>query len=330
MNHKSRLLVAVIGSLFAISAQADLVTFTGNTSTGPTYNRIAVDSAGDPTGVSSTSGTAVNYVAYTFSVTGGTYGFSTAGAFDTFTTLYSGAFDPAHPLTNAVIGNNGLISASVGTAGFSASLGAGTYTYVTTAANNTEAGFFSTSINGAGIVPISVPVPAAPSPRVLTVSGNTTGGPISARPDVDDGGTTIVSTNATAVAFQTFQFRVGAVGTYSFLSNGDYDTFLSVYLGAYDPSNPLANLIGFNDDGGDLIFTNHVSAFAEDLLPGFTYTLVTAGFANDSFGPFADAVVGPGAVSAVVAVPEPETLALMLSGFGLIGITSRRRKAVKA
>jgi hypothetical protein len=342
MNFKTTLLAAAIGSLMAMTAEASVVTYTGNTSTGPTYNRVDVDSNGNPVS-GSTTGAGVNYNAYSFTVaTSGQYSVTTAGAYDTFGTLYANGFNPSSSLTNAVAVNDDL--AGIGSSGLSYNLVAGTvYTYVNSAftastPGNAESGFFSTSITGLGtILPITVPAAATASSRVLTYSGTTIGGSTYDRADIDGNSTYVVSDTGTDVAYKTFSFTVGTVGTYSFIANGDYDTFLSLYAGAFDPSNALSHLIGLDDDayngayslqvGPDDGYLSHVSAFAADLTIGTTYTLVTSGYGNDSAGFFSNAIVGP---SAIAQVPEPGVLTLMLSGFGLMGITTRRRKSRQA
>jgi hypothetical protein len=330
MKLGTTLIAAALGCCFALSANAAVVTFTGSTAGGPTYDRL--DLPKDPAtlaeslGGPSSTGTAVNYSTYTFSIaTAGTYSFTTAGAFDTMNFLYSGVFNPAAPSAGALKGNDDLVS-GIGTSGFSLSLAAGTYSFVTTSFLNGQGGVFSNSINGAGpVTTIAAPTPATPNPKLLTFTGSTTGATTYNRADEDS----TLSTDGDAVAFKTFQFTVGAVGTYDILSNGDFDTFVSLYGGSFDPNNPLANLLVGNDDafnGTD--FVNHVSAFGFDLLPGITYTVVTSAFGDGEAGFFSNAIVGPGAVTAIgaAAVPEPDALALLLSGFGVMAFVARRRK----
>ncbi len=310
---KATLLASVAGCLLATGAHANVVTFAGSTASGPTYDRLDVDASGTPVGVSPT-GTAVTYSVYSFGVsTAGIYSLQTAGGFDTYTFLYSSPFTPAMATTNALIGNDDLL-AGIGTSGFSLTLNPGTtYSYVTTSFLNGQGGTFSTTINGDGtIVPVTLPVAVESDPKLLTYTGSTTGGATYNR--ADDLAT--LSTDGSSVAYQTIRFKVGAIGTYSFLSSGDYDTFLSLYAGGFDPSNPLANLVDVNDD-----YLRHTSDFADDLVPGITYTLVESAFANGESGFFSNAIVGPGAVTQV---PEPAMGALMLSGLMLVGVRSRR------
>ncbi len=245
MTSRALLVASLAGGLLVTAAHANVVTFAGSTASGPTYDRLDVDASGAPVGPSST-GTAVTYSVYSFGVSAtGTYSLQTAGGFDTYTFLYAGPFVPAMATTNALIGNDDLL-AGIGTSGFSTTLNAGTtYSYVTTSFLNGQGGMFSTTIGGDGtILPATTPVPVPSDPRLLTYAGSTSGGPTYDR--ADDAAT--LSSDGASVAYRTLNFRVDAIGTYAFLSTGDYDTFLSLYAGGFDPAHPLANLVDLNDD----------------------------------------------------------------------------------
>jgi hypothetical protein len=140
----------------AAPSQAGITTFTGDTSSGPTFNRAFEDLSG-----LSEVGTAVKYSLYTFTVSaGGDYTFvTTTASYDPFVFLYSPSFAPASALTNAIIGNDDLLGFT--TSGFTASLLAGTsYTFVNTGFGNTDFGAFSTTIGGPGnVIPAAIPEP---------------------------------------------------------------------------------------------------------------------------------------------------------------------------
>ncbi len=129
-------------------ANAAIFTFTGTTTGKPTYTRPVEDLSG-LSGV----GVGVKYDPFTFKVSvSGDYSFLTTGDFDTFTTLYSGSFIPASPLTNALIANDDLLPGFT-TSGFLQTLTAGvTYVYVTTGFTPADSGPYSTTIGGPGLV----------------------------------------------------------------------------------------------------------------------------------------------------------------------------------
>lgn len=140
----------------ALPARASIITVTGDTTGGPTFNRPLEDLTG-----LSAVGTAVRYDTITFSASvSGDYTFLTTGEFDTFSILYSGAFLPGSPLTNAVVADDDLISPPFTTSGFASTLTAGaTYVLVTTGFGNTDFGAWSTTIGGPGELTL-VPEPA--------------------------------------------------------------------------------------------------------------------------------------------------------------------------
>lgn len=159
MKFKPALLAFAAFTCVASTASAGVVVVSGTTTGGPTFNRPLEGLTG-----LSAVGTAVSYSTYAFSVSlAGTYTFTTTAAnsstFDTFTFLYGPTFNPASPLTNALIGNDDLFG--VGEAsGFAYALTAGTnYVYVTTGFANSDAGAFVTVIGGPGTITAAVPEP---------------------------------------------------------------------------------------------------------------------------------------------------------------------------
>ncbi|MEO8937722.1 MAG: hypothetical protein ABI277_17495 [Burkholderiaceae bacterium] len=79
-----------------------------------------------------------------------------------------------------------------------------------------------------------------------------------------------------AVPYESQSFTIGATGTYSFLTTGNYDTFTTLYASAFDPTRPLNNVQAANDAR----FDPDTSAFIYDLVAGTTYTFVTSGYDN--------------------------------------------------
>lgn len=137
------------------TAQADIVTWTGDTTGAPTFDRPFFDFS-DLSG----SGVGVAYRTHSFTVdTDGDYTFLLSGlGFDTFLFLYANAFDPAAPLDNGVRGDDDLISTN--TSGFESPLSAGTvYIAVITGFDSDEVGAYSITLTGPGLIS-AVPEPS--------------------------------------------------------------------------------------------------------------------------------------------------------------------------
>jgi len=136
-------------------AQADIVTWTGDTTGGPSFDRPFVDFSD-----LSPNGAGAIYDTIEISVTeDGEYSFTMHGVgFDTFLLLYETAFNPADPLVNGVAANDDL--ASLRTSGFAADLVAGTeYFVVVTGFSSVDAGAYSLTISGEGAIS-AVPEPS--------------------------------------------------------------------------------------------------------------------------------------------------------------------------
>ena len=155
MNLKPTL-VALATFACVSAAQANIETFVGDTTGGPTFNRLLADLSD-----LSPNGTAVAYEVHSFKVdVAGAYTFLTTAAFDSFVFLYSPTFDAGAPLSNALIGNDDLVDFT--TSGFAYDLAAGTtYLYITTGYDNDEFGQYSTTIGGPGDIGPAVPEPAS-------------------------------------------------------------------------------------------------------------------------------------------------------------------------
>jgi hypothetical protein len=141
---------------FAQTAQADIVTWTGDTTSGPTFERPFADfSDFSPNG----SGVSYNTIAFAVDANG-EYSFTLHGlGFDTFLLLYQNAFDPNDALTNGVAANDDDVSLT--TSGFAAELTAGTqYFVVVTGFEAGEAGKYSLTASGEGLIS-AVPEPSA-------------------------------------------------------------------------------------------------------------------------------------------------------------------------
>lgn len=172
-------------------------------------------------------------------------------------------------------------------------------------------------------------------------SGDTTGGPIIARP------LSFTGTSGIGSAVPSFSqpFFVDTSGQYIFeVFSADFDTYALVYVDSFDPNATLTNLIAGDDDytgpftilpgaGAGLdasrIALGDTTNFGGAttglfLTAGTQYYAVTTGFANTDFGAF-DAGIGDGTGGGTVSlglVPEPTSMALL----GLGGLTLLRRR----
>lgn len=148
-----------IGALFVGltgTAQADIVTWTGDTTDAPRFDRPFADFS-DLSG----NGENVAYRTHAFTVgEDGDYSLVVSGlGFDTFLFLYEGAFDPASPLDNGLAGDDDAVS--LNTSGFETALTAGTTYYaVVTGFASDDFGAYSLTIAGQGLIS-AVPEPSA-------------------------------------------------------------------------------------------------------------------------------------------------------------------------
>ncbi len=120
------------------------------------------------------------------------------------------------------------------------------------------------------------------------------------------------------VGYSVIEVGVTASGAYNFASVQDYDGYLHVYAGSFNPLDQLTGLIGANDDGVGGIGTSNIDAVA--LTAGTSYFVVTSAFAAADMGTFTNTIDGgPGKA---FAVPAPSALALL----GLGGLVAGRRR----
>lgn len=174
-------------------------------------------------------------------------------------------------------------------------------------------------------------IAVAPAPALathtVTSSTQTTVGSI-----VQDfgagGGTATGSLAGSQLAFFTFFATAGdSVGIRTNAVDGGFDTGLSLL---FKPSGPVAStdlissltvLAEDDDSGGGLL-----SLINYNITQTGNYAFALGGFAGDS-GNYSVTLRGN---TGVGAVPEPGTWALMLLGFGAIGVSLRKRRSFKA
>jgi hypothetical protein len=126
-------------------------------------------------------------------------------------------------------------------------------------------------------------------------AATTAGGPTFHRPfTIGDGtsGSCSLSGAGSNVAYHTREFSVAVSGSYSVSSAQDYDGYIHVYEGGFNPADACANLIALDDDGGVGSLIPSVN-----LIGTQSYTLVTSGFSNFDSGNFTNVVTGPGSIT---------------------------------
>ena len=157
VKHAVAALATALVTLAAVgNAHAELYTFTGDTSSAPTFNRPVTRTA------LSNFGTDVRYAPFVFTASAaGAYTFITdTQRFDAYTFLYRGVFAPTAPLANLITLSDDIPDASH-LSGFVSFVDANTtYTYVTAGFENLEGGPFVATISGPGSI-TPVPEPAA-------------------------------------------------------------------------------------------------------------------------------------------------------------------------
>lgn len=113
----------------------------------------------------------------------------------------------------------------------------------------------------------------------------------------------------------------------------DDDTYLVLYQGAFDPSQPLLNAIAANDD---VTSSSLRSQLTFNLSAGTQYYAVTTTFnaLQDSIDPnfnvlggsFENSIAPASAANAVLPVPEPTTWALLALGAATLALPAMRHR----
>jgi len=124
--------------------------------------------------------------------------------------------------------------------------------------------------------------------------------------------------------FHVASYASGFVGT-----QGIWNNFFGLYAGSFDPSEPLDNLVFFNDD----IYVNGARAAGNpstfEAQANVQYFAVTTGV-NNASGIYTLLLASTGRIYGGLigsAVPEVSTWAMTLIGFGAGGIAVRQRRA---
>jgi len=171
---------------------------------------------------------------------------------------------------------------------------------------------FDTSFGGSAVNMANVEIDLF-SVAVSSFSGSTVGAPqwdrpIGAGPGVSGSG---------PVGYHAQPFTVDTTGTYDMFSAQDYDGYLHLYGGAFNPADPIPGLMAGSDDGRNGVGTSDI--VGASLSAGTTYWLVTSGFDAAEAGAFTNYIGGVGNVSLI---PEPASFALL----ALVGWVLTRRR----
>ncbi len=155
------------------------------------------------------------------------------------------------------------------------------------------------------------------SADVVTVTGDTTGGPTFYRPSDWGGPGPLI----TATPYQAFDVTVSASDwQYTFITHCEFNCASFFYQDSFNPENPLQNLMGADGHSGW-----NLTAMMAAMEPGRHYVYVVAGYGGeDDFGQFSITAGGSGAIS-ISAVPEPSAALMLLAGLAGVGVLARRR-----
>ena len=144
---------------------------------------------------------------------------------------------------------------------------------------------------------LSQPAALARTPTVaatVSYSGSIAATPIYNRPV----SCATLSTAGNANGYHVQQFSVDTAGSYSVevlsTTMPEADSFLTLYLGAFDPASPLSNCIALNDDigGGNLL-----SRVTTNLNAAVVYIAVTSSFSPGQVGNISNRIDGPGNIT---------------------------------
>jgi hypothetical protein len=101
--------------------------------------------------------------------------------------------------------------------------------------------------------------------------------------------------------FEAIQVSVSTTGTYIFTSDSAINTMGFLYNSPFDPSNPLTNLITYDDNDGDMPLQFRIEA---GLQGGQTYILVVTTHRDSITGSFSISAAGPASLSLMSITPS--------------------------
>ena len=220
--------------------------------------------------------------------------------------LYQNSFDPANPLKNCLLvsGPSSVLEPPRGSASLVTTLKAGTPYILVTSNYRNGVSVLDNYTNT--VSPVTVPT-------LDSWTGNTFGGPTFNRPNLDANGATPSKLSNTLATYDAHTFTATTSGpvTISSVCTAPiaWDNYLVVYTGAFDPTQPLTNILaaadgGYNDLTASPVFVASQGEFPSiatlkiNVAAGQVYTIVTSGNFSTSSGAYAGSVTSdpvPGA-----------------------------------
>jgi hypothetical protein len=332
------------------AAQAEVISFRGDTTGGPTYLR--TNDTG--TGYDDWRG-AVAYRVYDIDLKeyASMISFAAMCDFDCGIFVYEGSFDPHQPFQHFMGGADYYAGYTSGM--LNGHLLAGHYSMVVVGDSTPEFGAFA----GVVAADAAFTVSAVPEPSTWMLLGAglallavtrcrgqwgrglrlglaaavlMVGATQSARATVTviDGDTTFADsfdsplsdTWGADVHYNAFKISVGPDWTYKqgILVACEFDCVLMLYHSAFDTKNSDQNLYDLMARSGG------VQRISSHLDEGETYFLVVTGRYDYDWGKYSLLIGNPTAIS-ISAVPEPTEWGMLLGGLGLVGAIARRRRS---
>lgn len=331
------------------AAQAEVISFRGDTTGGPTYQR--PDQSGtvfqDWRGDVAYRVYDVNLQEYASNIS-----FSVVCDFDCGIFVYQGSFDPAAPLQGIMGGSDSYAGNYSGM--LNGHLIAGHYSMVVVGDSQSEFGAFAGVVGANAAFTVS----AVPEPSTwmllgaglallalvrsrgqwgrglrlgLAAAALMVGATQAARAEITviDGDTSfsrgfdspLSKTWGMDVHYDAYKISVGQDWTYKqgVLLACEFDCALFLYHGQFDPKHSDQHLYDSMSELGG------VQRLASHLDEGETYFIVVAGRYDYDWGKYSLLISNPTAIN-ISAVPEPAEWGMLLGGLGLVGAIARRRQ----
>ena len=125
-----------------------------------------------------------------------------------------------------------------------------------------------------------------------TIRGDTTGQPTWNRVFELFPGNPVLSGIGTNVPYHAFQIRINDAASFvAEITSGVFDSTMTLYRGAFSPTDQFTNFTAYDDDGGAGLFSR-IGNDTDGPLTEDSYTLVVSGYANSDFGIYVLQLIG--------------------------------------